>query len=200
MDRLVLARHGESVASVSGRVNGDPAEPLGLTAAGRAQARRLGDALAARTVDLAVTSAFPRTIETAAIALTGRSVPRLVLAELNDLVFGVFEDAPLADYRAWVAAHEPEDAPPAGESRADSVRRWTRGFRAVLERPERDVLVVCHGMPIRYVLAAAEGVAPAALAEEIGYAEPHELGADELATALGTLEGWCAAPAWGAEA
>ena len=76
------------------------------------------------------------------------------------------------------------------------MRRWLRGFRTVLERPERTVLVVSHGMPIRYLLAAADGAAPTALAEELGYAEPHELGAAELARALGTLAAWCAAPAW----
>ena len=196
MDSVLLARHGESVRSVDGRVNGDPRVPAGLTAAGRAQAQALGELFAGRPVDLAVTSAFPRTIETADIALAGRDVPRLVLDDLNDLVFGSFENASLAEYRAWVRAHGPEDAPPGGESRAASVRRWVRGFRTVLERPERTVLVVSHGMPIRYLLAAADGAAPTALAEELGYAEPHELGAAELARALGTLAAWCAAPAW----
>jgi 2,3-bisphosphoglycerate-dependent phosphoglycerate mutase len=199
MDRAILARHGESERSAGKRVNGDPRVPVGLTEAGREQARRLGETLRHVPLGLAITSAFPRAIETADVALAGRRVPRLVVPDLNDLVFGTFEDGALEEYRAWVRAHGPEEAPPGGgESRADSVRRWVRGYRQVLERPEPEVLVVAHGMPIRYVLAAIEGVPPSALAEEVGYAEPFPLTAAELARAVARLDDWCGAPAWAA--
>lgn len=40
MERLVLARHAESVFNVRGVLNGDPSIPGGLTENGREQARR----------------------------------------------------------------------------------------------------------------------------------------------------------------
>jgi broad specificity phosphatase PhoE len=196
MDRLFLARHGESVRSVGRLVNGDARVPAGLTEAGRDQARRLGRLMAGEALDLAVTSEFPRTIETADIALAGRDVPRAVVPDLNDLVFGSFENGSLADYRAWVISHGPTEAPPGGESRAAAVSRWARGFRAVLGRPGAHALVVCHGMPIRYLLSAAEGRPPSALADEIAYAEPHVMAAPDLERAVEVLSEWSSAAEW----
>ena len=84
MDRVVLARHGESERSVAGLTNGDPRIACALTAEGREEARRLGLELANEPIDLCVTSEFERARETADIALAGRDVPRLVLREAAD--------------------------------------------------------------------------------------------------------------------
>src|ERR671932_620919 len=65
MKRAILARHGESEVLLAGLVSGDPAEPSGLTSAGREQARRLGELVAGEPIDLCVTSEFARTRETA---------------------------------------------------------------------------------------------------------------------------------------
>jgi hypothetical protein len=71
-----------------------------------------------------------------------------------------------------------------------------RGFRTVLARPERLVLVVGHGLPIRYVLNAVGEIDPVPVLEKVGYAEPHRLTANTLARAIDRLEAWCAAPTW----
>ena len=157
MERVVLARHGESERSVEGRTNGDPRVACALTAVGRKEARRLGVELADDPIDLCVTSEFERAQETAELALAGRDVPRLVLAELNDIRFGEFEGRPLADYRAWAHAHGPEEVVPGGDSRAQTVARYVSAYRTILARPEETVLVVAHGLPVRYVLDARRG-------------------------------------------
>jgi broad specificity phosphatase PhoE len=193
----ILARHGESVLSLSGDVNGDPAVACPLTDAGRAQARALGEALRGEAIDLCVTSGMERAKETADIALEGRHVPRLVLQELNDIGFGRFEGGSLAEYRAWARGHDPTVAAPGGgESRADAARRYVRAFRMVLARPEDTILVVAHSLPLRYVLNAAGGRDPMPLIEQVRYAEAHRLRRDELETAVERLERWAAAPAW----
>jgi broad specificity phosphatase PhoE len=194
---IILARHGESELSVVGRTNGDPGLACGLTETGRSQARRLGELLAPDQIDLCVVSEFQRARETADLALEGRDVPRLVVADLNDIRFGDFEGMALDDYRAWAHAHGPEEpAPGGGDSRAETVRRYTRAYRAILARPERTILVIAHGLPVRYVLDAISGRSPAAAVEQVPYADPFRLGADELVAAVQRLDTWTARPAW----
>ena len=196
MDRVVLARHGESERSVEGLTNGDPRVACALTATGRDEARRLGAELADDPIDLCVTSEFERVRETADLALEGRDIPRLVLADLNDIRFGEFEGRPLTEYRAWAHAHGPEDVVPGGDSRAQTVARYARAYRAILARPEETVLVVAHGLPVRYVLDALEGRNPAAAVAQVPYAEPFRLSVDELREAVELIDAWVARPAW----
>jgi broad specificity phosphatase PhoE len=197
MDEVILARHGESEFSVVGTVNGDPAVACGLTAEGDQQARHLGEQLAEVEIDLCVTSEFERAQRTADLALNGREIPRLVLPELNDVRFGGFEGKSLAEYRAWAAENVPTAAAPGGgESRSETVARYVRAYRTILGRPEETILVVAHGLPIRYVLNALEETDPAPLVEQVAYAAPYRLQRRELALAVERLEHWSGAPAW----
>jgi 2,3-bisphosphoglycerate-dependent phosphoglycerate mutase len=193
---VILARHGESELSAAGIVSGEPSESRGLTEIGREQARRLGELLADEPLDLCVTSEFARVRETAGIALAGRDVPRLVVPELNDVRFGEFEGRPFAEYRAWAGARDPTEAPPGGESRADVAARYVRGFRLVLERREDTILVVAHGLPLRYTLLALEGLDPTPIVEQVPLAEPYHLRRADLERALERLERWSRAPLW----
>jgi broad specificity phosphatase PhoE len=197
MDEVILARHGESELSVVGTVNGDPAVACTLTATGEEQARHLGERLRDVSIDLCVTSEFERAVRTADIALAGRDVPRLVLPELNDVRFGSFEGRSLADYRAWAAENEPTtEAPGGGESRGATVARYVRAYRTILARPERTILVVAHGLPIRYVLNVLAETDPAPLVEQVAYAEPYRLSRTDLELAVERLQRWAAEPAW----
>lgn len=196
MEEAILTRHAESEYSVLGAVNGDPAVAVALTEAGRAQARRLGERLRDEPVNLCVTSEFGRVRETADLALAGREVPRLVLPELNEIGFGDYEGRPFEDYRVWAGTAAPDAEEHGGDSRLAAARRYARAFRIVLARPELRILVITHGLPLRYVLNAAEGVPPAPLLDAVPYAELHRFRAGPLAEAVDRLEEWCAAPAW----
>jgi broad specificity phosphatase PhoE len=193
----LLVRHAESEFSVRGAMNGDPAVACPLTEEGREQAQRLAESLRDVPVDLCVTTEFARTHETADLALEGREVPRLVVPELNDIRVGDFEGGPLETYRAWARDRSPVAVPSGGgESRAQAAQRYARGFRLVLERPEEAVLVVTHGLPIRYLLLAAEGSGPRPVVENVEYATPYRLSRVELEHAVEALEIWAGAPAW----
>jgi 2,3-bisphosphoglycerate-dependent phosphoglycerate mutase len=197
VDAIILARHGESELSVVGRTNGDPGTSCALTEAGREQARRLGQLLEEDHLGLCVVSEFERAQETADLALEGREVPRLVLPELNDIRFGDYEGRALTEYRAWAHAHGPEEAAPgSGDSRAVTVLRYIRAYRTILARPEETILVVAHGLPVRYVLDAVGGRNPAAAVAQVPYAEPFKLTADELEAAVDRLAIWAESPAW----
>jgi broad specificity phosphatase PhoE len=197
MDEVILARHGESELSVVGTVNGDPAVACALTPTGREQAHRLGELLADTGLDLCVTSEFQRTLETADLALAGRNVPRVVLAELNDVHFGSFEGGALADYRKWAGENEPTTpAPGGGESRAATIARYLSAYRTIMARPEPTILVVTHGLPIRYILNALGDRLPGPLVDQVPYAEPYRLSARELDAAVTLLEAWGLRPMW----
>jgi probable phosphoglycerate mutase len=154
---VVLTRHGESQLNVKGLTNGDPTRDPGLTANGEAQARELGRQLAALEVELAVTSRFPRAQETARLALDGRSAPQLVVPELDDVRVGELEGRTVTEYRVWKKGRSRSEPFPGGESLDDAAARFAGGFRTVLERPERVILVVCHEIPVRYAINGAAG-------------------------------------------
>jgi broad specificity phosphatase PhoE len=194
---IVLARHGESEYSARGLLNGDIAISVGLTARGRDEARRLGEAVGDEPLDLCVTSEFQRARETADLAVGARDLPRLVLPELNDPLIGTFEGAQLEEYRAWASTHASTAAPgPGGESRIAIVERYVRGFRKLLARPEQAILAVCHSLPVGYALAAREGRAPTARVPLVEYATPYPFTTAELDAAATLLERWAASPTW----
>ncbi len=197
MERAILVRQGESDFSARGLVNGEIGVACPLTERGVDQARRLAVDLAREQIDVCVTSELERARQTAEIALAGRPVPRLVVPELNDPRYGSFEGGPLDEYLRWAHAHGSADEPAGGgESRTAIARRYAAGFREVLERPERAVLVVAHSLPIAYVLMAIEGRDPARRVDVVEYAKPYRATSDELESAVARLEAWCAAPSW----
>jgi broad specificity phosphatase PhoE len=195
--RLILVRHAESVLGVEGIANGDPALPNPLSPEGERQARALGEVLAGTPIDLCVTSEFERVRQTADLALAGREVPRLVLADLNEIGYGKWEGAPVAEYLGWAWTHGPADAcPGGGEARVDAARRLVRGWRAVLARDEETALVVGHGLALRYVLNAVRGRDPKAMLDQVPLAEPQLLSADEVERGVARLEAWVEEPRW----
>ena len=103
----------------------------------------------------------------------------------------------LTDYRKWAAANEPTvEAPGGGESRAATVQRYAAGYQRILAQPEQTILVVAHGLPIRYVLNALERLSPMPLVEQATYAEPYRLSTAELEAAVRLLEAWVKRPNW----
>lgn len=188
MDDAVLARHAESEASARHLVGGDTP----LTNRGRQQARALASDLAALPFDVCLTSGARRVLETAEIVLEGRAVAREIVAGLADISFGSFEGRPLDAYRDWVASHAPHAAPADGESRVDTLRRFSRAYRALLQRPEQHVLVVAHGL----TLSALIDEIPRPLVAGVSYGSWVRVTRDGLEAAIARVERWCQAPSW----
>jgi broad specificity phosphatase PhoE len=154
---FVFARHAHSVLNLEHRVNGDPTRDVPLTDEGREEARVLGVELANLPLDVCIHTRFPRTRETAAIALAGREIPFQVEPLLDDIDVGDLEGWTIDEYRAWKSEHTRSDPFPGGESLDDSARRYVRACRRLLESAYGTALVVCHEIPIRYALNGAAG-------------------------------------------
>lgn len=196
MQAFLLARHAESEYNRSGLINADPRIACPLTAEGRRQAERLGQQLAAEPLDLCATSEAPRAIETADVALRGRSVPRLVLADLNTPRAGRLEGESVAAYLSFLDLHGPSAPNPGGgESQLEGLRRYVRAFRLLLGRPEQRVLVVSHDLPILW-LREASAVADGRYDDlrvdfrdpRVDFAVPHRLTADDVRRSLRVLD------------
>ena len=157
MRLFVIVRHAHSTLNLERRINGDPTVPVSLTEQGEEEARQLGIQVANIPLDACVHTRFPRTRETAEIALAERDVPYRVEPLLDDIDVGDLEGQSIDDYRAWKRVHTRADAFPGGESLDDAARRYVDGFRRILDGPDERMLVVCHEIPLRYALNAAGG-------------------------------------------
>jgi broad specificity phosphatase PhoE len=197
MERALLVRHGESVFGARGLATGKVDARCPLSERGEAQARALAEEISGEDIDLCATSELERARQTADIALAQRSVRRIVLAELNDPLYGSYEGGPLDAYLAWALANDSAAEPPGGgEARHTLVARYVSAFRNILDQPERAVFVVAHSLPIAYVLMALAGLDPAPRVPLVEYAKPHAVSAGELTRGIARLEAWCAAPSW----
>jgi probable phosphoglycerate mutase len=154
---VLLARHGESVLNVEGRVNGDPDIPAPLSEPGRDEARLLGAEIANVEIDLCVHSRFERARETARIALDGREVPFAVEPLLDDIKIGELEGQSLADYRVVKRQLGRKQPFPGGESLDDAAERYAVALERLTGAGAEHVLVICHEIPVRYALNGAAG-------------------------------------------
>ena len=157
MRLFLVARHGQSLFNVDQVVNGDPALDRGLSEQGIEEAERLAGELAALPLDLVAVSPFPRALQTANIALAGRTVPHLVEDDLGDVRIGDLEGKTLDAYRDTPAHSNRKERFPGGESLDEAALRYASAFGRLLARAEPATLVVGHEIPVRYLVNAAAG-------------------------------------------
>ncbi len=158
LDRVFLARHGETDYNRTGRFQGQL--PVPLNAAGRAQAEQLAELAAPLEIAALWTSTLLRAEETAAIVASRLGVEPRPDVRLIETDCGLWTNRPHDDvaaedpaaYAAFVRA-DPDFAFPGGES----FRHQTERVLAALEdiaRGPLPALAVTHGMSIRVALAA----------------------------------------------
>jgi probable phosphoglycerate mutase len=157
----VLLRHGDTCLSPEHRFSG--LRDLPLSDSGTRQAQAAASRLAAGTrIDAVVSSPLQRAAATAAIAAGELGLTAVTDDDLRETDFGDWEGFTLAEIqRRWPAAvaawqHNPEQAPPGGESFADTAQRVHRACdRLLREHSGQTVLVVSHITPIKILLCRA---------------------------------------------
>ena len=157
MRLFLVCRHGQSLFNVDQIVNGDPALDRGLSEQGIEEAERLAGQIAPVPLELVAVSPFPRALQTANIALDGRDVPHLVDEELGDVRIGRLEGASLDAYRETPAHSNRKERFPGGESLDEAALRYAGAVERLFARDEPATLVVCHEIPVRYLVNAATG-------------------------------------------
>jgi probable phosphoglycerate mutase len=157
----VLLRHGDTRLSPEHRFSGIRDVPLsenGILQA-RAAARRLA---CAGQIDAVITSPLQRAAATAGIAAAELGLTVTVEDELRETDFGEWEGFTLPEIQerwpeladAW--QHDPEQAPPGGESFAGTAHRVDRARERIMRHHRGEtVLVVSHITPIKTLLCRA---------------------------------------------
>ncbi|WP_308492392.1 histidine phosphatase family protein [Microbacterium terrisoli] len=159
---VVLVRHGETTWSKSGRHTSTT--DVGLTAAGREQARSVGDALRAQRFALVLSSPRKRAHDTAVLA--GFDEP-LIDANLVEWDYGALEGRTSADISAeighqWTiwSAEPPEPVP--AESADDVAERADAVIARLREVTSQgqDAVVFSHAHFLRVLAARWLGLPP----------------------------------------
>jgi probable phosphoglycerate mutase len=153
---VVLARHGETEWSQSGRHTGKTDLPL--TEEGKRQARALGPRLREWTFSLVLTSPLQRALETCRLA--GYGPQAQVRPDLVEWDYGRYEgltssqiDSMHPGWSLW------RDGGPEGEKAADVGRRTDRVI-AEVRRVDGDVLIFAHGHVLRVLASRWLGEPP----------------------------------------
>lgn len=197
MRELLLTRHAEGEFNATGRINADPGIPCALTQRGAKQAAALGTLLTNERIDLCATSEHERAIATADVALEGREIQRLVLADLNEPGAGTLEGGLASAYDERLFRDGLSSPNPGGgESQLDALRRYLRAYRTLVDRADEVILVVAHGMPVRWLRAptAPLGVITGDLSASfsrpnVAFAgDPDRYGSNDLRTRIASLE------------
>jgi broad specificity phosphatase PhoE len=156
-NEVLLARHGETEWSVSGRHTSRTDLPL--TDNGRRLARRLAAPLADRRFVLVLTSPLRRAVETCELAGCGEQAQKR--DDLREWDYGEYEGITTAEIRqrrpGWSLWR---DGCPDGESPGDVGARADR-LIAELRSADGDVVAFGHGHMLRVLAARWLGLAPA---------------------------------------
>jgi broad specificity phosphatase PhoE len=169
---IVFVRHGQTTLNLEHRLQGRIDQPL--TDLGREQARLVaaslartqeglaeaGEALAGLVINEVLTSPLVRAHDTACSIADAIGVPVVVDERLIELDYGDWDGRKLSDVSGdeWnLLTHDPEFAPPGGESQA-AVAKRVGEFCSERLRPNSTVVAVSHVAPIKAAVLWALGV------------------------------------------
>jgi broad specificity phosphatase PhoE len=148
MTRLILIRHGESVANFERRFTFDASEPL--TPAGVEQARARGEAIRGRYAPIALySSPFRRAFETAEQIGLVLGLTPIVIEDLREQSFGIYHGRPYTELYGLHAAGSADRwhvKPDGGEMLREVALRAGAALDDIARRHlGAEVVVVSHG-------------------------------------------------------
>lgn len=162
--RVIALRHGETDWNIATRIQGQL--DIGLNAAGREQARRLGAALATQGLDAIYASDLVRASDTGHAVALEAGLRLQIDAGLRERAFGVFEGLTFAEIevrypdeaRRW-RQRDPAFGPPGGETLTAFYVRAVGAVAALAARHRGEhIAIVAHGGVLDALYRAATRV------------------------------------------
>ena len=162
-NRYFLMRHGEALSNTRdvSSTKQDAHNPL--TEKGKTEAARAVKELAARGIDLIITSPFGRTKETAEIVapLLGLSSEHVLFEErLGEIQLGELDGVTMEEYHVFLGDKSDwyTKTPQDGESWLDVKRRaGVVLYELDVKYQGKNILVIAHNSPLRMLCATASG-------------------------------------------
>jgi alpha-ribazole phosphatase len=173
MTELILIRHGETDWNVQGRYSGQSDVPLNER--GRAQARRIVEALQGEALAAVYSSDLARSAETARLLAQATRAPLHLDRRLREIDQGEWEGLHFDEVRerfreAWRERQRRplEVAAPGGETVGQLRSRVLQVLQDILTRhPSGTVAVVSHGLALAILRVHLQGAAIEAVWDQI---------------------------------
>lgn len=146
---IVLLRHAECEANVSGIVDSDPQSSTSLTQRGKAQAEEVAHQLKDKSFDAIFCSELIRTQQTAKANQQFHDAKLVIDARLNEVSIGLNgmkwdEALNIIKWDGGTWHYVPEG----GESFEEELARVTSFYQELIKKPYQTVLIVSHGGPL----------------------------------------------------
>jgi len=152
VDRVYLARHGQTALNADGRLRGLSDPPLDEVGIGEVQ--RLAQVLAAKHPSVVISSPLGRAVATAKMIAQEAHVAAVVDARLNDRDYGPWTGKVKADVLQQLGSLD--DAPGVEPSDAVTARARTAFFELIAEFRTGPLVLVSHDAINRALLAALD--------------------------------------------
>jgi len=167
-NKYFVMRHGEALSNtrgiVSSKIKGS--EAFGLTPNGRAEAKKTGNKLKSKKIDIIITSPFARTKETADIVAEaiGYDAKKIITDErLKEIDGGILNERPIEEYRKYFSStiEKFEKHPEGGENLLDVKRRCMELLSEIEGRfTNKTILIVTHEYSVWMLASGSQGLNP----------------------------------------
>jgi len=172
--RVLLVRHGDTLASKDGKFTG--ATDIPLSKEGRVHASELAVRLARYPVDAIYASSMQRARETAGFIAQVHGMPVTPVPDLREMSHGVWDGLTRADLSKTSAADIAEYdrdpfhfRPKDGESGEDVLKRAAPAMQQLVRaHPDQSIIVVAHKTTNRLLICQFLGINPQFYREKLG--------------------------------
>lgn len=157
--KLYIVRHGQTKWNVEKRLQGWRNSPL--TEKGISDAKRLSERLEDVNFDYIYSSPQKRAFKTAEMIKKNRNIDIIQLEGLKEIGFGKWEGMKIEDieveykdeYETYKSTPHLHETIEGSESFQDMFERVKKSLDVIIENGGEDVLIVCHGVTIRILIA-----------------------------------------------
>jgi len=157
MKTIYFVRHGESQSNIRQIISGSK-DNIGLTDKGREQAKRAGQDLADKHIELVVCSPLIRTVDTATIIAReiGYDPANIIVNPLLvERDYGIYDGGPNEVYRDLLAGNVVHESV---ETTQQMHARFTKALEWLKNLKENTIVVVSHGGARRAIHVINEGL------------------------------------------